>query len=129
MIKFCANINRKKRTGSFDGSERTWFEFRGIRYSRPIERFDYPVYNDPIFWDGDYDAREYGSICPDGNGKGDDEDCLSLNILVPDRLDPTANLPVMFWIHGGAFIGGSGAGKDVPDNQVEFITSELTSKL
>ena len=58
-----------ERKGDFDGNARTWYEFRGIRYSRPIERFDYPVYNDPLFWDGDYDATRYGTKCPDGYGK------------------------------------------------------------
>ena len=38
------------------------------------------------------------------------EDCLTLNIWTP-RADPTANLPVMVWIHGGAFIFGSGSGE------------------
>ena len=36
-----------------------------------------------------------------------DEDCLSLNIWTPGLDD--ANRPVMFWIHGGGFSGGSGA--------------------
>ncbi|MEM9378294.1 MAG: carboxylesterase family protein, partial [Pseudomonadota bacterium] len=34
------------------------------------------------------------------------EDCLFLNIYVPDG--GATNKPVMLWIHGGAFIGGSG---------------------
>jgi carboxylesterase 2 len=33
------------------------------------------------------------------------EDCLFLNIWTP-TLDANARLPVMFWIHGGAFISG-----------------------
>ena len=36
-----------------------------------------------------------------------DEDCLSLNIWTPGLDD--AKRPVMFWIHGGGFSGGSGA--------------------
>ena len=34
----------------FDGSHREWYEFRGVRYSEEIERFEYPKYLDPIFW-------------------------------------------------------------------------------
>ncbi|CAH1250904.1 CES2 [Branchiostoma lanceolatum] len=34
------------------------------------------------------------------------EDCLSLNVYTSD-VSPTANLPVMVWIHGGAFTLGS----------------------
>ena len=36
------------------------------------------------------------------------EDCLYLNVYTP-KLDKGAHLPVMFWIHGGAFTGGSGS--------------------
>ena len=39
-----------RRTNSFDGSPREWYEFRGVRYSEEIERFDYPKYLDPAFW-------------------------------------------------------------------------------
>ena len=39
-----------RRSSSFDGSLREWYEFRGVRYSEEIERFDYPKYLDPVFW-------------------------------------------------------------------------------
>ena len=39
-----------RRSNSFDGSPREWYEFRGVRYSEEIERFDYPKYLDPAFW-------------------------------------------------------------------------------
>src|ERR1700741_4594764 len=34
------------------------------------------------------------------------EDCLSLNVWSPARAE---QLPVMVWIHGGGFVGGSGS--------------------
>jgi carboxylesterase type B len=38
-----------------------------------------------------------------------EEDCLFLNVAVPERNSGGAPLPVVFWIHGGAFIhGGEG---------------------
>lgn len=43
------------------------------------------------------------------------EDCLFLNVYVPTG--GAANKPVLFWIHGGAFIGGSGNQYD-PSNLV-----------
>ncbi len=35
---------------------------------------------------------------------GDSTDCLSLNVWTPDR---GGGLPVMVWLHGGAFLGGT----------------------
>ncbi|MFZ9488678.1 MAG: carboxylesterase family protein, partial [Ilumatobacteraceae bacterium] len=35
-----------------------------------------------------------------------DEQCLTLNVFSPDS--PTALLPVLVWIHGGAFTNGTG---------------------
>merc|ERR1712172_88743 len=46
----------------------------------------------------------------------EDEDCLLLNIYVPARPtgfeaeDQEASLPVMVWLHGGAFLFGQGSG-------------------
>ena len=41
------------------------------------------------------------------------EDCLMLNIFVPRSFhgSDTEKLPVMIWIHGGAFVSGSARGK------------------
>ena len=36
------------------------------------------------------------------------DDCLNLNVWTP-TLDPDAKLPVMVWIHGGAYVTGSGS--------------------
>jgi len=41
-----------------------------------------------------------------GSSQPMDEDCLALNVFTPDV---TARLPVMVWIHGGAFVNGSGS--------------------
>lgn len=34
------------------------------------------------------------------------EDCLYLNVHVPERIDPEKKLPVMIWIYGGGFWSG-----------------------
>ena len=35
------------------------------------------------------------------------EDCLYLNVYVPEREGDSSPLPVLFWIYGGAFTHGS----------------------
>ena len=48
-----------------------------------------------------------------GNPFNRTEDCLRLNIFVPrdfQSLSPTDKLPVMIWLHGGAFVQGSAKG-------------------
>lgn len=40
------------------------------------------------------------------------EDCLYLNVWTPASGKTDANLPVAFWIHGGAFAGGFGYEKE-----------------
>ena len=37
------------------------------------------------------------------------EDCLYLNIWTPAGAQPGDKLPVLFWVHGGAFLHGCGA--------------------
>lgn len=44
---------------------------------------------------------------PDGVGQS--EDCLTLNVWVADGVQPDAALPVLFWIHGGAYMFGGSA--------------------
>ena len=39
---------------------------------------------------------------------------------MPNKLEPDRKLPVMMWIHGGAFLSGSGPGNDVPQNQAHY---------
>ena len=48
-----------RRSDSFDGNPREWYEFRGVRYSEEIERFDYPKYLDPAFWQVSVKYRSY----------------------------------------------------------------------
>ena len=68
-------------------------------------------------WDGERDATAYGPTVPKGDYPPQyarlfpevlipGEECLNLNVWTPDA---TAALPVLVWIHGGAFMNGSGS--------------------
>ena len=68
-------------------------------------------------WNGIKDAENYGARCPGYSiftrkVLGDTEDCLFLNVFVPGESQQSdgkikTGLPVMFWIHGGAFMDGT----------------------
>lgn len=47
------------------------------------------------------------SNIPDGCGDDQSEDCLHLTITVPKDTPPTAKLPVLLFLHGGAFFLGA----------------------
>jgi para-nitrobenzyl esterase len=92
--------------------------FMGIPYAAPpVGEFRWRPPQPVAAWQGERDATKFGANCaqagwPRGSGKiadGSSEDCLFLNIWRPTNAKPGAKLPVMVWIHGGAFVGGSGA--------------------
>ena len=63
-------------------------------------------------WNIPFKAHHFGPACPQQarfnlTEASTDEDCLSLNVSVPADIQDGEKLPVLFWIHGGAFIGGS----------------------
>jgi para-nitrobenzyl esterase len=78
-----------------------------------------------LAWQGERDASKFGANCaqagwPRGSGaiaEGSSEDCLFLNLWIPAGTKPGAKLPVMVWIHGGAFVFGSGSQPDNYGNQ------------
>ncbi|EPS43629.1 hypothetical protein H072_2399 [Dactylellina haptotyla CBS 200.50] len=100
--------------------------FLGIPYSQPANgnnRFDYAK---PITtkWVGEFAATAYGDRClgighpfPD---LPESEDCLNLNIVRPVGYSHT-KLPVLVWIHGGAFKNG---GSSNPPYNLTFIVDE-----
>ncbi len=72
--------------------------------------------------DAIFDAYEFGPACPQkssmfsgGSSLAHSEDCLTLNIWSPKtqnglrQTQESQRLPVMFWIHGGAFMMGAGS--------------------
>ncbi len=87
------------------------FAFRGIPYAAPpMGDLRWKAPQDPASWTGERDAGEFGSTCPqaatDFGGGSLNEDCLYLNVSTPGI---EGSRPVMVWIHGGAFVSGSGS--------------------
>lgn len=95
--------------------------FRGIPYAEPpvgARRFAAPEPVKP--WEGERPARRFGSSAPQGGPQNalvrrvlgaasgqQSEDCLYLNVWTP-ALD-RARRPVLVFLHGGAFLIGSGS--------------------
>jgi len=102
------------------------YSFKGIPYAKPPigdlrwkAPKDLPRSNETIY------AIKYENSCVQpGSGNltftlnreiySGDEDCLYLNIFVPNNevAFEKNNFPVMFWVHGGANIYGSGSDYD-----------------
>ncbi|KAL4705267.1 hypothetical protein ACJJTC_010286 [Scirpophaga incertulas] len=92
------------------------FTFYGIPYaSVPTGKHKYKAPLPPQSWITTFDAKDRGIICPQAQaeelplfyaGKIIQEDCLIANIYTPDTTD--TNLPVVVYIHGGAYQGGYG---------------------
>jgi len=73
-----------------------------------------------------------GSQCTGGGkmlGAGQSENCLYLNIWVPSGTTASARLPVMVFIHGGAFYQGSGGTSASPGNLYDGTYLAVSGKV
>lgn len=84
-------------------------------------------------WTGVLDAANHRNTCPSSGWFGIDastgqEDCLFLNVYTQSL---AGSRPVMVWIHGGSFTGGSGNsfiyGPDHLINQVRAAVRKKNS--
>jgi len=105
-VCFKGSLKKTKRTGT------QYRSFQGIRYAqppiddlrfRPPTKFEYAQNQNVDVSDTSF------TYCPQleeiTQSAGGSEDCLSINIYVPDGV--TSTMPVMVWIYGGAFISGN----------------------
>jgi para-nitrobenzyl esterase len=88
--------------------------FKGIPFAAPpVGDLRWRAPAPPSPWSDIRDATAFGSPCvqvdPKGQLHGGDEDCLTLNVWTGATLDasPTADRPVMVFLHGGYYLEGS----------------------
>jgi para-nitrobenzyl esterase len=95
--------------------------FRGIPYARPpVHEHAFRAPEPPLPWSGVRMATDFGSAAPQFvppmrivRGligvpiERQSQDCLTLNVWTP--AGDSERRPVMVWIHGGAFVMGTGA--------------------
>ena len=104
--------------GRWQGNTR---EFLGIPYAKaPVGALRFMPSEPAQAWSDTRDASAFGPACPQGKSSvamsgPQSEDCLTLNVFTP-RATPARPalplLPVMVFIHGGAFVtGGSSSAR------------------
>ena len=102
--------------------------FRGVPYAAPpVGELRWKKPQPPASWEGVRQAVEFAPGCPQvphepdsfyyrefySHGRSEkSEDCLYLNVYTPAK-SAGEKLPVLFWIHGGAFTHGW-------SNEIEF---------
>jgi para-nitrobenzyl esterase len=80
--------------------------YKGLPFAAPpVGDLRWLAPRPPAKWPGVRAATAFSSTCAQA------EDCLYLNVYEPTDAK-NAKLPVMVWIHGGAFIFGSGSAYD-----------------
>ena len=101
--------------GSIQGVIRDGMQvFYNLPFAKPpIGELRWRVPQPADSWEGIRSAQEMGAACAqeqspgwDRFPKGTSEDCLYLNVFVPEKRSATP-LPVMVWMHGGSFRWGS----------------------
>lgn len=101
--------------GKLQGAEEKGVSvWRGINYAKPpVGELRFRAPQAPDTWEGVKVATEFGPIAPQMSSSLTDKDakqsenCLSLNIWSPAA--DGKKRPVMFWIHGGGFVLGTGS--------------------
>jgi para-nitrobenzyl esterase len=102
--------------------------FLGLPYAAPpVGDLRWKAPQAPAKWKGERDGSTFGPHCAQNHvfddmvfqdAAGAKEDCLFLNVYAPADATGKGKLPVMFWIHGGGYSGGS---SDEPRHNGDFL--------
>ena len=126
--------------GTTDGESAV---FKGIPFAAPpVGEFRWrppqPVKN----WEGELDATKLCKDCAQAGwgpnapkmNPNSSEDCLFLNVWKPANATESSKLPVMVWIYGGGFTGGSASspqnyGHSLNKNGVILVNDNQSGKM
>lgn len=118
-------VTVQTRQGAVIGQQTAVRTFLGLPYAAPpVGELRWKPPQPAAAWPTPRDATRFGGECAQtvlalfalpgetpGAVKGQ-EDCLSLNVYTPNGATAQSKLPVMVWLHGGAFTTGSSRGYD-----------------
>jgi len=110
--------------------------YLGLPYAAPpVGDLRWKAPEQPAKWKGVRETTHYGARCMQApvyadmifQDSGPSEDCLYLNVFAPAEAKAGSKLPVMFWIHGGGYSGGSASeprhnGDFLPTKGVVLVT-------
>ncbi|CAG2245581.1 Esterase CM06B1,Juvenile hormone esterase,Venom carboxylesterase-6,Esterase FE4,Cholinesterase,Esterase E4,Phenmedipham hydrolase,Putative inactive carboxylesterase 4 [Mytilus edulis] len=119
----CVPVTIKTRLGYINGTKEptpdyttSVYKFYNIPYAKPpVGKLRFAKSEPYGQWNGTLNATRLGLACmqapdpsPTFKYNGFSEDCLQLNIYVPNNISSNTKRSVMVWIHGGAYQFGSG---------------------
>jgi carboxylesterase type B len=123
VLKCAADTNEviiQTRLGNIKGIRHTYmdkgnvYKFLDIPYGKaPVGHYRFQKPRPYGAWSSTLNATQLGPVCrqptnQDVKYPGFTEDCLKLNIYIPNNLRSRNKKSVMVWVHGGAFAFGSG---------------------
>src|SRR5215470_3344326 len=121
MVKLVVETTYGKVRGEIRSDVAMW---KGIPFAAPpVGRLRFRPPEPAVAWRGERDATQFGPVAQQSRSSQiallsgvtekvqSDEDCLLLNVFAPagPEVSPADKHPVMVWIHGGAFVMGSGS--------------------
>ncbi|XP_050303276.1 juvenile hormone esterase-like [Anthonomus grandis grandis] len=123
---FCDDLTVTTKYGQVKGriqtmlDNSTYYAWQGIPYAAPpIGKLRFQAPTEPSSWSGVKNTTKNSNVCYQvkSDSPNENEDCLYLNVYVPSNRG-SEKLPVLFWIYGGAFRGGSSSFNSVGPDRI-----------